>query len=125
MTADTLSRVSGSSPVKEDLQQETEMDMFVHSITDNISVSHKRLEEIRQKQNTDSICSQVINFYKMDYWPEAARQELKLKPYWFVRQNLTVYQGSCCTRVYLSSLWIFKNDIMDRIYEGHQGIVKC
>ena len=59
MTADTLSRVPGSSPVKEDLQQETEIDIFVVSIIENISVSDKRLEEIRQKQNTDSICSQV------------------------------------------------------------------
>ena len=49
MTADTLPRVPGSSPVKEDLLQETEMDMFVRSIIENISVSDKRLEEIRQK----------------------------------------------------------------------------
>ena len=57
MTADTLSRIPESSPVKEDFLQETEMDMFVRSIIQNISVSDKRLEEIRQKQNTDSICS--------------------------------------------------------------------
>ena len=81
MTADTLSRVPGSSPVKEDLQQESEIDMFVRSMIGNISVSDKRQEEIRQKQNTDSIYSQVINFYKMDYWPEAARRDLKLRPY--------------------------------------------
>ena len=42
------------------------MDKFVRSIIENISVSDKRLEEIRQKQNTDSIRNQVINFYKMD-----------------------------------------------------------
>ena len=81
MTAETLSGVPRSSPFKEDLQQETETDMLVHSITENISVSDKRLEEIRQKQNTDSISSQVINYYKIDYWPEAARKRPKLKPY--------------------------------------------
>ena len=90
LTADAL---SGSSSVKEDLQQETETDMFVRSIIENISVSDKRLEEIRQKQNTDSICGQVMNYYKIDYWPKAARKDPKLMPYWFVRQNLTIYQG--------------------------------
>ena len=78
MTANTLSRVPWSSLIKENLQQETETDMFVRSKIENISV---RLEEIRQKQNTDSICSQVINHYKMDYRLEAARQDLKPRPY--------------------------------------------
>ena len=125
MTADTLTRIPGSSPVKEDLQQETETDMFVRSIIGNISVSDKRREEIRQKQNTESVCSQVINFYKMDYWPEAARRNQKLRPCWFVRQDLTVYQRLL---LYPSRLVIsvaLQNDIMKRIHEGHQGIVKC
>ena len=125
MTADTLYRVPGSSLVKEDLQQETEMDMFVRSIIENITVSDKRPEEIRQKQNTDSVCSQVINFYKMVYWPEEAGRDLKLRPYWFVRQDLTVYQWFL---LYQSRLVIpvdLQNVIMDCIYEGLQGIVKC
>ena len=37
MTTDTLSRIPGNSPVK-DLQQEIETDMFVRSITGNISI---------------------------------------------------------------------------------------
>ena len=67
MTADILSRVPGSNPVKEDLLLETETDMFVRSIIENISMSDKRLEKSRQKQNTDWICSQVISYYKTDY----------------------------------------------------------
>ena len=117
MTADTLSRVPGSSPVKEDLQQETEMDIFVRSMIENISVSDKRLEEIKQKQNTASICSQVIHFYNIDYWPEAASRDLKLRPHWFVRQDLTVYEGLL---LYQSRLVIpvdLQNDT--------KGIVKC
>ena len=51
------------------------------SIIENIFVSNKRLEEIRQEQNTDSICRQVINYYKMDNWPEAARKDPKPRPY--------------------------------------------
>ena len=73
MTADILSRIPGISPVKENLQLETEIHMFGRSTIKNISVNYKRLEEIRQKQNTYSICSQVINFYEMEYWLEATR----------------------------------------------------
>ena len=101
------------------------MDMFVHSIIRNISVSDERLEEIRQKQNTDSICSQVINFYKMDYCPEAALRDLKLRPYWFIRQDLTVYQGLLLYQSRLVTPVDLQNDIMNRIHEGHLGIVKC
>ena len=98
--------------------------MFVRSIFGNISVSDKRLEEIRQKQNTDCICSQVINFYKINYWLEAVWRDLKLRLIWFVRQDLTVYQ----VILYQSRLVItveLQNDIVERIHEGHQGIVKC
>ena len=123
MKADILSRVPGSRPVKEDLQQETEMDMFVHSMIENISMSDKRLEEIRQKQNTDSICSQVMNFYKMNYWPEIARKDPKLRPYWFVRQDLTVYQGLLLYQSILVIPVDLQNDILDRIHEGYQDIV--
>ena len=97
--------------------------MFVRSIIENISVSDKREEEIRQKQNTDSICCQVINYYKMDYWPEAASQCPKLRPYWLVRENLSqellLYQSRLITPMDL------QNDILDCIHEGHQSIVKC
>ena len=125
MTADTLSRVPGSSPVKEDLQQETEMDMFVRSIIENISVCDKRLKEIKQKQNTGSICSQVINNYKMNNWPETARKDPKLRAYWFVRQNLTVYQGLLLYQTRLVIAVDLQNDKLGRIHEEHQGIGKC
>lgn len=62
-----------------EFQQET--DMFVYSIIENISISDKRLEEIKKKNITDKICSQVINFYKMVLWPEATTQDPELRFY--------------------------------------------
>ena len=99
----TLSRVPECSPVKEHWHQETETDMVVRSIIENISVSDKWPEEIRQKQITDSIDRQVMNYDKRDY--AAARKDLKLKPYWFLRQYT---KGSYYIRVNLPFLWTFK-----------------
>lgn len=59
-TADTLSRALGSGPVIQDIQQETETDSFIRTIIVNISVSDKPLEEIRLKQNVDSVCSHQL-----------------------------------------------------------------
>ena len=61
----------------------------------------------------------------MDYLPGAARRDLKLRLYWFVRQDLRIYQG---LSLYQSRFVIpveLQNDIMERIHEGQQGIVKC
>ncbi|GAB1602716.1 uncharacterized protein K02A2.6-like, partial [Argonauta hians] len=125
ITADTLSRAPGSVPTKQDYQQETETDLFVQLVLENIAASDSRLEEIRLKQNTDRICSQIMNFCKTDHWPETATRDSDLRPYWFVRQYLTICQGLL---LYQSRIVIpadLQNDILDRLHEGHQGIVKC
>ena len=61
----------------------------------------------------------------MDYRPEAARKDPKLKPYWFLRHNLTVCQGLFLYQNRLVISVDRQNDILDRIHEEYQGIVKC
>ena len=75
------------------MNQETETDMLVRSIVEKFSVRDKQLKEIRQKQRSDKIYSQAINLYKVTHWPETVTQDPELRPYLFVRQYLTVYQG--------------------------------
>ena len=62
MTADTLSRDPGSVPADQEHLMEDETNAFVCAVTDSIPASDARLEEIRQKQCSDKICSQVMNF---------------------------------------------------------------
>jgi len=63
MTADTLSRDPGSAPAdQEHLMEHFVSNAFVCAVTDSIPASDARLEEIRQKQCSDKICSQVMNF---------------------------------------------------------------
>ena len=61
----------------------------------------------------------------MGYWAEAARGDSKLRSYWFVRQDLTIYKGLLLYQSRLVILVDLQNDILDHIHEGHQDIVKC
>ena len=90
MTADTLSRDPGSVPADQEHLMEDETNAFVCAVTDSIPASDARLEEIRQKQCSDKIYSQVMNFCNLDHKPEAAKKDVSQRQYWFVRQELTV-----------------------------------
>ena len=67
MTADTLSRDPGSAPADQEHLMEDETNAFVCAVIDSILASDARLEEIREKQCSDKICSQVMNFCKLDH----------------------------------------------------------
>lgn len=71
-TADTLSCAPGVVQLYR-ISNRKETLSFFRAVIGNISVSDKRLEEIRLKQNTNRVCSQVISYYKIDHWPETAR----------------------------------------------------
>ena len=89
MTADALSRTPGGVPAEQDRQMEVDTDLFVRSVIEGFSVSDQRLEEIRVKLAKDILCKQVMNFTK-SHWPESAMRDPALKPFWTVRNELTV-----------------------------------
>lgn len=122
---DALSRAPGGAPAEQDRQMEVEINMFVRSVIEGFPASDKRLEEIREKQNQDGICKQVINFCKMDNWPESARRDEELKQYWFIRHDLTVQQGLLLFQSRLVIPADLRDEMLERVHEGHQGIVKC
>ena len=64
IVADTLSR-PGSEPAA---------NAFVDALIDSIPASDTRLEEVRKKQRSDKICSQIMNFCKLDRWPETTKK---------------------------------------------------
>ena len=92
MTADALSRAPGYEPAEQETLTEAETNAFVGALIDSIPASDTRLEEVRKKQCSDKICSQIMNFCKLDHWPETARKDVpvNLRQYWFLRQDLTV-----------------------------------
>ena len=125
MTADTLSRAPGSEPAEQETLMEAETNAFVSALIDSIPASDTRLEEVRKKQCSDKICSQIMNFCKLDHWPETAKKDVNLRQYWFVRQGLTVQQGLLLFQSRLVIPAELQEEILQRLHQGHQGVVKC
>ena len=63
--------------------------------------------------------------YCTEGWPERLQLPGILKPYWAVRHKLTIQQGLLMNGNKPVILVAMRMDILERIHEGHQGIVKC
>ena len=125
MTADTLSQAPGSVPAEQECLMEVETHNHVCSVLGAIPARDAHLEEIRQKQLDDHICSQVITFCKLDHWPERAKKDEELRAYWLVWQDLSVQAGLLLYQCHLVIPALLQEDILQRLHQGHQGIVKC
>jgi transposase InsO family protein len=123
-TADALSRAPTAEPTQQDSQDEQDVNLFVRVIMDGFPASEKRMEEIRRQQIDDPVCSQVRNFCKTQ-WPEHAQKMPELKPYWTVRHELTIEDDILLFQSRLVIPKSLQKDILYRLHQGHQGIVKC
>ena len=66
-----------------------------------------------------------MNFCKLDDWPEAAKRGVSLRQYWFARQDVTVQQGLLLFQCRLVILAELQEELLQRLHQGHQGVVKC
>ena len=122
--ADALSRMQAENSNKMATVPEEEMNIYVDSVLDSLPVSDVKLMEIKEAQDEDPACRQIKN-YCMEGWPDKFHLNDALKPYWSVRGELTVVYGILLksSRIVVPSA--MKLQVLDKIHEGHQGIVKC
>ncbi|CAM1322183.1 Uncharacterised protein r2_g3063 [Pycnogonum litorale] len=125
VTADALSRATVGLPTASDINAEREVESFVNSIMLCLPASDKRLEEIRTKQNSDGVCTQVKEFCRTDNWPDLNKLTSSIKAYWHVRKNLTVEQDLLLYQRRIVIPLEMQRDILNKLHEGHQGILKC
>ena len=124
-TADALSRApltdSGHDSTHE-LQQE--VDNYVYGVLANLPATEPKLNQIRETQHEDEVCSQIIQ-HCFDGWPGRTKLPGAFKPYAPYASELSVQNGllmkgeriviPCCMRL----------EMLDRLHDAHQGIVKC
>ena len=123
-TADMLSRAPRATPAASDIAFEQEVTSFVNHVLQSIPVTDCRLEEIRTHQQEDVVCRQLM-CYCEEGWPERHMIKGALQPYWPLKSEITCQDGLVlfgCRLVIPASLQL---EILDRVHEGHQGIVKC
>ena len=125
ITADTLSR----APIVEhrqpqDVSFEQDCQAYVNAVLKTLSITEKRLLELKQAQVDDATC-QRIQTYCQQGWPDRARLRPDEKVYLQVAAELTVQQGLLLKGSRLVIPLAMRPSILEKIIEGHQGITKC
>ena len=122
-TADALSRApsKSTSPVK----QEEEIELYVENILLQLSASDERLEEIAAAQKEDPIYRKLFEYCK-EGWPDMIQKlPSSLSPHWSSRGEISQEQRLLVRDPRLIIPSSMRLEILDRIHDGHQGIVKC
>ena len=122
-TADTLSRAPGSQPGQEDRKKEEETHAYVSFVSNLISISDSRLEEVRQEQDKDRECSAIKTFVQDDHWPESSKKDYP--QYFLERHSFSIQGGLLLMGNRLVIPQVLRKEMLERIHQGHQGIVKC
>lgn len=82
------------------------MNIYVDSILDSLAVEGVKLLEIREAQDEDQLSHPI-------------------KPYWLLRGELTVVDGILLKSSKIVVPSTMRLQVLDKVHEGHQGIVKC
>ena len=122
--ADTLSRAPVQDRRPEDAQLERETNAFVYQVLEGLPATESRLQEIKDRQQDDAICKQVISFCEHG-WPPKSQVEGPVKKFYSVSAELSVEDGLLLrgSRIVIPSS--LQTDMLKRIHKGHQGIGKC
>jgi len=123
-TADTLSRLPDlkGDPSAAELQEEVET--YVNHIVQHLPATEKKLEEIKQEQDKDPICKQVKE-YCYTKWPSKSHLKGTIKAFEKVKEELSIADGLLLrgNRVVIPTS--LREDILNKLHSGHQGLVKC
>ena len=123
-TSDTLSRMSAAENSAENLIDHDEMTLYVANIVEALPISDMRLQQIIQAQESDPVCCKLKEFI-LEGWPEKYKMSDSLKPYWNFRGELTVVQNVILKSMQILIPSAMRLGVLDKIHQGHQGIVKC
>ena len=123
-TADTLSRYPVDEPTEIDHEFVEIVETWVNQVMDHIPASDKRLEQVRQMQKEDWLCQQVRRFTD-DGWPEKRNLHGELKKFAALSSEITVQRDILVRGSRLIIPDKLRREMIERIHEGHQGIVKC
>ena len=120
--ADTLSRAPLSLSNVEEMAKDTEE--FVQAIISSIPATKDYLEQYRNAQSQDTICSKLIEFCRAG-WPNHKQLKGDLKKYWQFHSSFS----TCDNLLLFGSRIVVPNskqvETLQKIHQGHQGLQKC
>jgi tRNA nucleotidyltransferase/poly(A) polymerase len=90
----------------------------------NLPASQNRIELIKTESAKDEICRNLISYCR-DGWPEKSKLYEKLRPYWTMQGEFTVQDNLLFKGTRIVITHSLQNEILNRVHDGHQNIVKC
>ena len=122
--ADTLSRLKPPNQASIATLPKEEMNIYIETILAGIPISDHKRQQVKDAQDEDEVCHK-IKTYCQDGWPDRYQLNDAIKLYWTEMEKLTIVQGILMKFNHIVVPSSLKLEILDRIHEGHQGIVKC
>jgi hypothetical protein len=122
--ADTLSRAPVENMSQSDTDFKNETKAFVDVVMNNLPASQNRIELIKTESAKDEICRNLISYCR-DGWPEKSKLDEQLRPYWTMQGEFTVHDNVLFKGTRIVIPHSLQNEILNRVHDGHQGIVKC
>lgn len=125
-TADALSRAPLYRMTKEEEQFQSTVEAYVDCVIEGLPASENRLNDIRKSTKDDSVLSIIVGYCE-NGWPGFERSSINIatRPYWQIRDELTVCQGLLMKGSRLVIPTNLRAELLQKIHDGHQGIVKC
>ena len=122
VTADALSRAPVSNSTASDQFLEEEVDAYIQAVIDSLPASEGRLAEIREAQQQDELCQEVI---KMEGWPAKHKLVGLVKKFHPMAGELAVDGGLLMRGNHLVIPSALQAEVLTQLHVGHQGIQKC
>lgn len=123
--ADTLSRHPQAAVTHEIAELLEEIEAHEHETQTMWPISPTKLDLVKQTTLQDTTLRMVQNFV-LTGWPKyIAKVPPVAKPYYTNRHSLTVSNGLVLYNDRIVMPQQLRPEILQRIHDGHQGIVKC
>ena len=125
LDADSLSRAPVLKYSTEDEIAETDVSLHVQAIIENLPVTNQKLAKIREATAQDPILQEVVQYIKLG-WPHQKTQCLPgATLYWEHRGEMTLIEGLLLKGDRLIIPKCLRQDMLQRIHQGHLGAEKC
>ena len=124
VVADALSRQPIQSEINSNELEEV-VNAYVNNVVVNWPISDNRLNEIVNTTKSDSELKLVMD-YCINGWPKSENDvSPSAKDYFCARGQLSIYDGIIIHGDKIVIPKVLREDILNRIHSGHQGITKC
>ena len=122
--ADALSRAPVFPPDSNSMEFVQEVESFVQVMVTALQAKVERLQQYRDAQQTDRVCSKLLTYCKTG-WPDKQHLPSEMKLYWEYWGELTVVDDLllCDHRIVVPVT--LQAQTLDKLHQGHQGIQRC